>query len=48
MLMDAISLRPYWRKWGWRHSFLLMAGGVPGTVLGWWIFGSISPDGCGW
>ena len=22
-----------------------MAGGVPGTLLGWWIFGSISPDG---
>ena len=48
MLMDAISLRPYWRKWDWRHSFLLVAGGVPGTLLGWWIFGSISPDGCGW
>jgi uncharacterized protein len=45
MLMDAISLRPYWRKWDWRHSLLLMAGGIPGTLLGWWIFGSISPDG---
>jgi uncharacterized membrane protein YfcA len=45
MLMDALSLPPYWRKWDWRHSALLMAGGVPGTLLGWWIFGSISPDG---
>jgi uncharacterized protein len=45
MLMDVISLPPYWRKWEWRHSLLLMGGGVPGTFLGWWIFGSISPDG---
>ncbi len=45
MLMDVISLRTYWRKWDWRHSLLLMAGGVPGTLLGWWIFDSISPDG---
>jgi uncharacterized membrane protein YfcA len=45
MLMDVLSLRPYWRKWDLRHSALLMAGGVPGTLLGWWIFGSISPDG---
>lgn len=45
MLMDVLSLRPYWRKWDLRHSLLLMAGGVPGTLLGWWIFGSISPDG---
>jgi uncharacterized membrane protein YfcA len=45
MLMDVISLRPYWRKWDWRHSRLLMLGGVPGTFLGWWVFGSISPDG---
>jgi uncharacterized membrane protein YfcA len=45
MLMDVISLRPYWWKWDWRHSRLLMLGGVPGTLLGWWIFDSISPDG---
>lgn len=45
MLMDVVSLRPYWRKWEWRHSLLLMAGGIPGTLLGWWVFGRISPDG---
>ncbi len=45
MLMDLICLPPYWRKWNWRHSLLLMAGGVPGTLLGWWVFGLISADG---
>jgi len=45
MLMDVMSLPAYWRKWEWRHSLLLMAGGVPGTLLGWWIFGKISADG---
>ena len=45
MLMDLISLPPYWGKWEWRHSLLLMAGGVPGSLLGWWVFGRISPDG---
>lgn len=45
MLMDVISLPPYWRKWDWHHSLLLMAGGIPGTLLGWWVFGRISPDG---
>lgn len=45
MLMDVVSLPPYWRKWDWRHALLLMAGGIPGTVIGWLIFGAISPDG---
>ena len=45
MLMDLISLRPYWRKWDWRHSALLMVGGVIGTALGWSIFEMISADG---
>ena len=45
MLMDVLSLRPYWRRWDWRHSALLMLGGVAGTAIGWAIFGAISPDG---
>lgn len=45
MLMDVISLRPYWRRWDWRHSLLLMAGGTVGTGIAWVIFGSISADG---
>ena len=45
MLMDVLSLRPYWRRWDWRHSALLMLGGVAGTAIGWAIFGAISADG---
>lgn len=45
MLMDVISLRPYWRRWDWQHSLLLMIGGTVGTCIAWAIFGSISPDG---
>lgn len=45
MLMDVLSLRPYWRRWDWRHSALLMLGGVAGTAIGWAIFGAISSDG---
>ena len=45
MLMDVLSLRPYWRRWDWRHSALLMLGGVAGTAIGWAIFGAISAHG---
>lgn len=45
MLMDVTSLRTYWRKWDWQHARLLMLGGVPGTLAGWWLFRSISADG---
>ncbi len=45
MLMDVTSLRTYWGKWDWNHARLLMLGGIPGTVLGWLLFRSISPDG---
>ena len=45
MLMDVTSLRTYWRQWDWRHSRLLMLGGIPGTVLGWLLFRAISADG---
>ncbi|WP_299133653.1 sulfite exporter TauE/SafE family protein [uncultured Amaricoccus sp.] len=45
MLMDVTSLKSYWRKWDWPHARLLMIGGVPGTLLGWWLFRSISADG---
>ena len=34
MLMDVASLRPYWRKWRWHESRLLILGGVPGGCAG--------------
>lgn len=45
MLMDVTGLRTYWGKWDWPHSRSLMLGGIPGTILGWLLFRSISPDG---
>ncbi len=45
MLMDVISLRPYWRRWNWHFSRLLMIGGTVGTGIAWAIFGMISADG---
>jgi len=34
MLIDVASLKPYWRKWAWPESRLLLLGGVPGVCLG--------------
>ncbi|MDU8944601.1 sulfite exporter TauE/SafE family protein [Ovoidimarina sediminis] len=34
MLVDAVTLRPYWRQWSWPDAKLLIVGGVPGVVLG--------------
>lgn len=34
MLIDASSLRPYWRKWRTPEARLLIAGGIPGVLLG--------------
>lgn len=34
MLIDVASLKPYWRKWSWPESRLLLLGGVPGVLLG--------------
>ncbi len=34
MLIDAAALRPYWRKWRWPETRLLILGALPGVVLG--------------
>ena len=34
MLVDLVSLRPYWRKWDWRASRFVILGGLPGVALG--------------
>ena len=45
MLMDLTSLRTYWRQWSWPHARLLMAGAVPGVILGALLFHAVSADG---
>ena len=44
MLIDASSLRPYWRKWSAPDVRLLVIGGVPGVVLGAALYRVASPD----
>lgn len=34
MLVDAVTLRPYWRQWSWPDARALIVGGVPGVVVG--------------
>lgn len=34
MLIDAVTLRPYWRKWSWADARVLILGGIPGVALG--------------
>ncbi|MEL7100723.1 MAG: sulfite exporter TauE/SafE family protein [Pseudomonadota bacterium] len=34
MLIDVATLRPYWRKWAWPETRLLILGGLPGVALG--------------
>lgn len=44
MLIDLATLRPYWMRWHRREAFLLIAGGIPGVVLGLALFRVASPD----
>lgn len=44
MLIDAGSLKPYWRKWSVPDVRLLMLGGVPGVILGAALYRVASPD----
>ncbi|MEO0938179.1 MAG: sulfite exporter TauE/SafE family protein [Pseudomonadota bacterium] len=34
MLIDVTTLRPYWRKWAWPETRVLILGGIPGVALG--------------
>jgi uncharacterized protein len=44
MLIDAGSLRPYWRKWSLPDVKLLALGGLPGVLLGAALYRVASPD----
>lgn len=34
MLIDVSTLRPYWKKWSWPDTRLLLFGAIPGVALG--------------
>lgn len=38
MLMDAATLRPYWKKWSAPDARLLILGALPGVALGAWLY----------
>ena len=44
MLVDAVTLRPYWRQWSWPDARLLIFGGVPGVSLGVLFWRVANPD----
>ncbi|MEX0371492.1 MAG: sulfite exporter TauE/SafE family protein, partial [Tateyamaria sp.] len=44
MLIDAATLKPYWGKWNWRVSTLMIVGGLPGVALGALLFSRTEPD----
>ena len=44
MLMDISSLKPYWRKWLPKESWLMIVGGLPGIALGAWLYKGTDAD----
>lgn len=44
MLIDLATLGPYWRRWQGPESRLLIAGGIPGVLLGAWLFTLVDAD----
>ncbi|MDW3225118.1 MAG: sulfite exporter TauE/SafE family protein [Paracoccaceae bacterium] len=44
MLIDAATLRPYWRKWDNKAAVLLILGGIPGVALGAALYKIAQPD----
>jgi len=44
MLMDVVTLRPYWNRWSWPDARLLLMGAVPGVVLGAGLYRMADPD----
>ncbi len=44
LVMDLSALRPYWRQWEPRVSWVLVLGGIPGAVLGALLIRQTDPD----
>ena len=45
ILMDLGSLKPYWKKWSSRESWLLVVGSIPGVMLGAVLYSNVSEIG---
>ncbi|ETX15115.1 membrane protein [Roseivivax halodurans JCM 10272] len=44
MLIDAVSLPAYWKRWNWRDARLLIVSGLPGVALGAVFYDWADPD----
>ncbi len=44
MIIDVATLAPYWKRWSWPDSRLLMLGAVPGVVLGALLYEATDDD----
>ncbi len=44
MLIDVATLGPYWRKWRWPETRILILGGLPGVALGALLYSRADPD----
>ncbi len=44
MLIDAVTLKPFWGRWSWRDARLLVIGAIPGVVFGAIVFSVANDD----
>ena len=44
MLIDAATLRPFWRRWNTKDAVLLTLGALPGALLGALFYRAADPD----
>lgn len=44
MVIDLVTLKPFWRKWSWPEARVLVLSAVPGVLLGVVFFGYANPD----
>lgn len=44
MLIDLAALKPFWRRWAWPEARALMLGGLPGVLLGAWLYRAVEED----
>jgi len=44
LLVDAATLRPYWKKWHWPSAKGMILGAIPGVAFAAWIFSAVDAD----
>lgn len=44
MVIDVATLPPYWKRWSWPDTRLLILGALPGVALGAWLYRATDAD----